>query len=73
MINQLFEENFVKEAITEFVRKVYLLLEVIDNFNSEPHLSRLSLLGSRWKNLSRKRRKKTIGRSVTGCLQAKNP
>lgn len=47
MINQLFEENFVKEAITEFVRKVYLLLEVIDNFNSEPHLSRLSLLGSR--------------------------
>lgn len=26
----LFEENFVKEAIAEFVRKVYLLLEVPD-------------------------------------------
>lgn len=27
-MEQLFEENFIKEAITEFIRKIYLLLEV---------------------------------------------
>lgn len=46
-LSQLFEENFVKEAITEFVRKVYLLLEVNHGFNSESAVPRVGLLGRR--------------------------
>jgi hypothetical protein len=30
LVQQLFEESFVKESVPEFIRKVYLILEVRD-------------------------------------------
>lgn len=34
-LKQLFEENFVKESITEFARKLYILLEVITQIRKD--------------------------------------